>query len=117
MAIITMQITTTTIASILPVGSLALSQSRLIATLTCIPARNSEKKNTPIFCAGYHYDLYDEDEEGLKFNPYTSTYDDGYGDLYFDDVEQEVATCRLGEDGQPKFNGEASEIADFIYLV
>ncbi len=55
--------------------------------------------------AGYHYDLYDEDEEGLKFNPYTSTYDDGYGDLYFDDVEQEVATCRLGEDGQPKFNG------------
>lgn len=55
--------------------------------------------------------MYDEDDEGLKFNPYTSTYDDGYGDLYFDDVEQEVATCRLGEDGQPKFNGEFLEEA------
>lgn len=62
-------------------------------------------------CAGYHYDLYDEDEEGLKFNPYTSTYDDGYGDLYFDDVEQEVATCRLGEDGQPKFNGDFAKLS------
>lgn len=58
-------------------------------------------------CTGYHYDLYDEDEEGLQFNPYTSTYDDGYGDLYFDDVEQEIATCRIGEDGKPKFNGSS----------
>ena len=59
--------------------------------------------------AGYHYDLYDEEEENLKFDPYTNTYDDGYGDLYFNDVEQEVATCRLGEDGKPSFNGKSQK--------
>ena len=52
--------------------------------------------------------MYDEDDEGLYFNPYTNSYDDAYGDYYFDDVEEEVATCRLGEDGKPKFNGEDS---------
>lgn len=50
--------------------------------------------------------MYDEDEEGLYFNPYTNSYDDVYGDYYFDDIEDEVATCSIGEDGKPKFNGE-----------
>ena len=52
--------------------------------------------------------MYDEDDEGLNFNPYTNSYDDAYGDYYFDDVEEEISTCRLGEDGKPKFNGELS---------
>ena len=56
--------------------------------------------------AGYHYDMYDEDDEGLNFNPYTNSYDDAYGDYYFDDVDEEISTCRLGEDGKPKFNGK-----------
>lgn len=50
--------------------------------------------------------MYDEDDEGLNFNPYTNSYDDAYGDYYFDDVEEEISTCRLGEDNKPKFNGE-----------
>jgi iron-regulated transporter 1 len=57
-----------------------------------------------LYTAGYHYDMYDEDDEGLNFNPYTNSYDDAYGDYYFDDVEEEISTCRLGEDGKPKFN-------------
>jgi hypothetical protein len=66
----------------------------MLAWLTSLPA------------AGYHYDMYEEDDEGLNFNPYTNSYDDAYGDYYFDDVEEEISTCRLGEDGKPKFNGE-----------
>jgi hypothetical protein len=61
---------------------------------------------TFLIAAGYHYDMYEEDDEGLNFNPYTNSYDDAYGDYYFDDVEEEISTCRLGEDGKPKFNGE-----------
>ena len=55
---------------------------------------------------GYHYDMYDEEDEGFYFNPYTGSYDDVYGDYFFDDVEEEeVSTCRLAEDGKPKFEG------------
>lgn len=56
--------------------------------------------------AGYHYDMYDEDDEGLAFNPYTNTYDDSYSDYYFDSEESQVATCRIGSDGKPIFNGK-----------
>ena len=49
--------------------------------------------------------MNDEEDEGLSFNPYTNTYDDAYSDYYFDSEEQQLATCKIGSDGKPEFNG------------
>lgn len=52
--------------------------------------------------------MYDDEDEGVSFNPYTNSYEEGmYGDYYWDNEEAEVATCRIGADGKPDFNGTA----------
>ncbi|KAK9824591.1 hypothetical protein WJX72_011552 [[Myrmecia] bisecta] len=58
-----------------------------------------------LYSAGYSYDSYDDSEDGMYFNPYTGYYDDVYGDYFFEDPEESEQDCRIGADGQVKFNG------------
>ena len=59
-----------------------------------------------LYTAGYHYDMYDESEDGPYYNHYTGDYDDVYGDYFFEDAEENEMDCRIGADSTPVFNGE-----------
>ena len=60
-----------------------------------------------LYTAGYHYDMYDESEDGPYYNQYTGDYDDVYGDYFFEDAEENEIDCRIGADSTPVFNGES----------
>ena len=59
-----------------------------------------------LYTAGYHYDMYDESEDGPYYNQYTGDYDDVYGDYFFEDTEENEMDCRIGADSTPVFNGK-----------
>lgn len=58
-----------------------------------------------LYQAGYQYD--DDMDDGFQYNPYSGSYDDVYGDYYFDDEHEQLSDCRIEEGGKPKFNGTA----------
>lgn len=58
-----------------------------------------------LYQAGYQYD--DDMDDGFQYNPYSGSYDDVYGDYYFDDEHEQLSDCRIEEGGKPKFNGRA----------
>lgn len=58
-----------------------------------------------LYTAGYNYDNYDSEgyDEGWYFDPETGSYDDVYGDYFFDDAEETEVYCGLSEDGRATF--------------
>ena len=60
-----------------------------------------------LYQAGYQYD---EADDGFLFNPYTGSYDDVYGDYFFEDEAEALADCRIDESGKPNFNGVCLEL-------
>ncbi len=63
-----------------------------------------------LYTAGYHYDMYDESDNGPYYNQYTGDYDDVYGDYFFEDSEENEMDCRIGADSRPVFNGKQQEV-------